>query len=235
MFCLALSVLDDDSCDPGASSSLRSHLPLATLFRACGAPAIQGRRPRCARTCPWLPYSAPAALLRSRGVVLAALALAPGYPIPRLRRCCDPGASSSLRSHLPLATLFRACGAAAIQGRRPRCARTCPWLPYSAPAALLRSRGVVLAALALAPGYPIPRLRRSNPKFLCKALLHREEFFYFRSSSFKVFSSQMRAFSTVVRSSKGSNVRGGPSRIFKEQKGTGLRAASHLCGSSIAG
>src|SRR5687767_14043368 len=121
MFCLALSVLDDDSCDPGASCSLRSHLPLATLFRACGAAAIQGRRARCARTCPWLPYSAPAALLRSRGVVLAALALAPGYLIPRLRRSCDPGASCSLRSHLPLATLFRACGAPTLSF----CAKPC--------------------------------------------------------------------------------------------------------------
>src|SRR5689334_8693475 len=70
--------------------SLRSHLPLATLCRACGADA------RCAPICPWLPYAAPAALL------LAALALAPGYLIPRLRRYC------SLRSHLPLATLYRA-------------------------------------------------------------------------------------------------------------------------------
>src|SRR6188474_317827 len=58
---------------------------------------------------------------------------------------------------------------------------------------------------------------------------------YFGSSSFKVFSSHMRAFSTDVRSVKGSNMRGGPSTIFKEQKGTGLRAASHLCGSAIAG
>src|SRR5687768_3541761 len=58
--CLALSVLNDDSCDPGASCSLRSHLPLATLFRACGAPTLS--------------------------FFQSLLALAPGYLIPRLRR-----------------------------------------------------------------------------------------------------------------------------------------------------
>jgi hypothetical protein len=48
---------------------------------------IQGQRARCARTCPWLPSAAPAALRN------------PGYHLPRLRRFGT------------LATIYRACGA----------------------------------------------------------------------------------------------------------------------------
>jgi hypothetical protein len=53
--------------DPGAACLLRSHLPLATICRACGASE------------PWLPSTAPAALRN------------PGYHLPRLRRFGTPG------------------------------------------------------------------------------------------------------------------------------------------------
>jgi hypothetical protein len=45
-----------------------------------------------------------------------------------------------------------------IQGQRARCARTCPWLPSAAPAAL-RTLRAPPAALRN-PGYHLPRLRR---------------------------------------------------------------------------
>jgi hypothetical protein len=57
---------------------------------------------------------------------------------------CDPGAACSLRSHLPLATIYRACGAQD------------PWLPSTAPAALRT------------PAH-LPRLRRSGPRPIYRA------------------------------------------------------------------
>jgi hypothetical protein len=61
-------------CDPGAACSLRSHLPLATICRACGA------------SDPWLPFAAPAALRPRLPIYRACGASEPGYHLPRLRR-----------------------------------------------------------------------------------------------------------------------------------------------------
>src|ERR1051325_5237394 len=70
------------------------------------------------------------------------LALAPGFPIPRLRR-------------LPLAFIFRAFGA-------------CPWLSYSAPSAL--DPGFLIPRLwRLPPGFHIPRLWRLTLAFIFRA------------------------------------------------------------------
>ena len=69
----------------------------------------QGRRGFAA--CPWLPYFAPSAL---RVIVITAA---------RLRR-------------LPLATLFRAFGAASDRYNGGAAFAACPWLTYFAPSAL---------------------------------------------------------------------------------------------------
>jgi hypothetical protein len=129
---------------------------------------IQGQRARCARTGPWLPYSAPPALRTHRAppartslilvgnmVVRAPQArqmvargerearnpwnvrkkkYRPGRPTETGQRVCrpcgaralficDPGAACSLRSHWPLATLFRASGAPPSGYRLPRLRR----------------------------------------------------------------------------------------------------------------
>jgi hypothetical protein len=144
---------------PGAAYSLRSHLPLATIYRACGAQNLATiyracgaqnpgyHLPRLRRSEPWLPSTAPAALrtlatiCRACGaqnlatICRACGAQNPGYHLPRLRRS-EPG------YHLP--RLRRSEPGYHLPRLRrtepgyhlPRLRRSEPWLPSAAPAAL---------------------------------------------------------------------------------------------------
>jgi hypothetical protein len=96
-------------CDPGAACSLRSHLPRATIYRACGAQHPGPSSAPAALRNPG-PSTAPAAL-RNPGPSSAPAALRnPGCHLPRLRRCGTP-------AHLPR---LRRCGTPAHLARLRR-------------------------------------------------------------------------------------------------------------------
>jgi hypothetical protein len=95
-------------------------------------------------------FSAPSIAHLSRGFVLASLALAPGYHLPRLRRAKVWRAKRAQRE----ATIFRACGARRSGVRNVRRAR----LPSRAPAA----REGLACETCAARGYRLVRLRRAK-------------------------------------------------------------------------
>jgi hypothetical protein len=97
---------------------------------------IQGQRARCARTCPWLPSAAPAALRTLAPICRACGAQDPGYHPPRLRRFGTWLPSTAPAALRNLATIHRACGASEPGYHPPRLRRSGPWLPSTAPAAL---------------------------------------------------------------------------------------------------
>jgi hypothetical protein len=96
-----------------------------------------------------------------------------------------------------------------------------------------QNHGIVsFASLKCRMGNQASRVSGVGREVVCSEFPHETDFggpdFYSGLNSFNVFSSHARASSTDERFWKGANLRGEPSRIFKEQKGRGLRAASHL-------
>jgi ribosomal protein L40E len=156
----------------GQGPERRRRARWARVLSAAGAPEGSQGQVRAERArCPWITNKKRAS---------------PGGATDNLARFCRPsrpvflfsnvpGAAYSLRSHLPLATICRACGAQNPGYHLPRLRRSEPWLPSAAPAALrtlatiCRACGAqTLATICRACGAQTQNRKESSTCSLCQ-------------------------------------------------------------------